>query len=235
MKILPSQVFQRSADKVYSHRYTYALALLFRRLARLSTKSHPTPLTPQKSKTQITPQSSLGELGQSLLKFLTPIRRTKAHTKMHDYLDGAVKQSFAQNTQKAVALNAPEQALQANENKKNEPVKELKKGDEGSGYIVVNRDPRTPWLEMVTGIQEACTKKAHTTRSTLGSQVYGDASKNKSDLRRKTVGRIVNIMTEDDSISNEQEPGSKAKPIEHERKLLSKQYELDGKPKKKAA
>ncbi len=203
----------------------------------MPTPSKNNPLITGKNKTQVTPQSALGELGQSLLKFITPIRSVKAHIVEQDYLDGALTNRAIKKSENSstAASTAASTTNGAPINTALDP-KKIKPGDEGSGYIVVSRNPRAPWLEMVTDIQEACTEKSRTTRSTLGAQMYGDASRNNAELRRKTVGRIVNIVTEDDDAREETPAQTNTSTSKSsDRKLLTNQYELDGKPKKKVA
>lgn len=201
---------------------------------------------PGSNKTRVTPQSSLGELGRSLLKFIVPIRRVKAHTKVHDYLDKTIhsKEEAAHTLQESVDLSKTD--LKANIPGTGSTTlgkagsSSTEKGQEGSGYINVKREPRTVWLEMVTGLMRDCDEKAANTRSALGNHTYRDVSKNSSELRRKTVGRIINLVTEEDSADElsakvPKKPSDNTQAPGQQERRLSNQYEIDGKPKKKNA
>lgn len=143
-----------------------------------------------KKTTQYTPQSSLGELGQSLLKFLTPVRRVKAHTQQKDYLDEATQ---PETTVAATAPLLPGQTAPASD--KNASA--ASPSAPSSGVIKVSREG-TPWISMVTNLMTACDQGSAHARGYLGSNAYQNAQENRAELRRKTVGRIVNIVTEDD-------------------------------------
>lgn len=195
---------------------------------------------PGSSKVQVTPQSSLGELGQSLLKFIAPVRKVKAHVTEHDYLENAIMDQATVQQSDAISSAGTDNNVASEDNQDTSQAKVLQKGDEGSGYIQVKREPRTIWLDMVAGLIKDCDQKAANTRSALGNTTYRDANKNNSELKRKTIGRIINVVTEDNSDQPEvestpakQNSGS-AKNSEQERKL-SNQYEIDGKPKRKSA
>jgi hypothetical protein len=153
-------------------------------------------------KTQVSAQSSLGELGSSLLRFLQPAVRVKAHVTQHDYMDEAkassdfVAANFAA-MEGAAAAGSKIVKVGIAKNVAPKPTKPAP-GQAGSGVISVNRDPSTPWVQVLTGLIDSCQQSKVATQSALGAKQYQASAENRGSARRKTVGRIINIMSEED-------------------------------------
>ena len=150
---------------------------------------------------QYTPQSSLGELGQSLLKFITPVRKAKAHTKVLDYLENAKLEEAAignAGAAKAGATTTTPQTDAKSASKTTAPVAT-------TGMIKVSRDGSgTPWINVVMNLMTACDQGSAHARGYQASNAYQSAQENRAELRRKTVGLIVNLVTEDSAEETEE-------------------------------
>lgn len=153
-------------------------------------------------KNQISAQSSLGELGSSLLKFFKPAVRVKAHTTQFDYLTKAQGGEFAAADVAKVSAPGDGKIIKAGTaSAVKSPAAAAKPapGQVGSGVITVARDPSTPWVQVMTGLIDSCQQSKVATQSAMGAQQYRSATENRSAMRRKTVGRIINIMSEEDA------------------------------------
>ena len=213
-KIIPSQDFPPDSDKRHSPPFVLRCHLA-------NTDKTPKLLLGLSSKkAPISAQSSLGELGSSLLRFLQPAVRVKAHIKHHDYLDdskmgGDFIAASVDSLKAGVSTGGKiikagsAQSLPAGGKEAGRQSQKPVPGQVGSGVISITRDPSTPWMQVVTGLLDSCQQSNAATLGAMGAQQYRVSSENRAAMRRKTIGRIINIMSEEEEVAEAAAPEKK--------------------------